>query len=282
MTRPIVVGVSEEQQAREAVALGVAAARLMDAPLVLAGVAVTPAPGGATVVPGWSPASRADVLVERVAEVVERHASEVPDDVPCTVHVLGSSGVVPGLEVIVEQEDAQLLVVGGSHLGPAARAMRGDVGVGAARHTGCAVLALPTGHDHVVAPPRRIGVAWDGDQESDAALDVGAALAARVDGSLTILRAFTRIGDGRAVRDALDRATARIADHVPCEGRALPGATADELVAASAGLDLLVTGAHDRSTIATILLGSVSATLVRHAACPVLVVPHGARVTVAS
>jgi nucleotide-binding universal stress UspA family protein len=282
MTRPIVVAVSEEEQAHEAVALGVAAARLMDAPLVLAGIAVTPAPGGATVVPGWSPASRADVLTARVADAVAEHASEIPADVTFTIHVLASTGVVPGLEHIVEQENAQLLVVGGSHLGSAARALRGDIGVGAARHTGCAVLALPTGRDGVAAPPRRIGVAWDGDLESDAALDIGAALAARGDGTLTVLRAFTRIGDEHAVREALELATTRVGEHVPCTVRALPGATADVLVAASVDLDLLVVGAHDRSTIATILMGSVSATLVRHARCPVLVVPHGARVTVPS
>lgn len=283
MTRPIVVAVSDEdQQARQAVALGVAAARLMDAPVVLAGVAVTVAPGGATVVPGWSPASRPDLQAERVAETVHEHAAEVPEDVPCTIHIMASSGVVSGLELIVEKENAQMLVVGASHLGPAARAMRGDIGVSAARHSGCAVLALPAGRDGVADPPRRIGVAWDGDPESDTALNAGVALAARADGTLTILHARGRSEDEPAAREALDAVTARLGEQVPCDGRLLPGSASGALVAASADLDLLVVGAHDRTAIATVLQGSVSSTLVRHASCPVLVVPHGARVSVPS
>lgn len=283
MTRPIVVAVSEvQQQARDAIALGVAAARLMEAPLVLAGVAVTVAPGGATVVPGWSPASRPDLQAEQVAALVHEHAAEVPDDVPCTIHIIASSGVVPGLEIVAEKEDAQMLVVGASHLAPAARAMRGNIGVTAARHTGCAVLALPAEGVGVAGAPRRIGVAWDGDLESDAALNAGVALAARADGTLTILRALEGGEDEPAAREALDAVTARIGEHVPCQGRLLPGAAGEALVAASSGLDLLIAGAHDRSAFATVLRGSVSATLVRRARCPVLVVPHGARVSVPS
>lgn len=281
MTKPIVVAVSEGDEAREAVALGATAARLMDAPLVLAGIAVTQAPGGATVVPGWAPATDAQPLRDYVAGELHRRAEEVPDDVPCTIHVAAATGVLPGLEIVLEKEDAQLLVVGASHLGPLARALRGDIGAGAVRHAGCAVLAVPASDGDVVAPPRRIGIAWDGDQESDAALEVGAALAARADGSLRVLRAADA-GRREEARAALDEVVERLGSEVPCEGRLIDGPASGGLVAATGDLDLLLLGAHNRSAMATAWLGSVSATVLRHARCPVLIMPHGARVSVPS
>ena len=268
MTQPIVVAVSEGDEARDAVALGVTASRLMNAPLVLAGVAVT----------------AAKPMRDYLARELERRAATVPEDVPCGARVAVASGVLPGLETVVEEEDAQLLVVGGSHLGPLARALRGDIGTDAVRRAGCAVLVAPSGADGadgaaLADPPRLIGVAWDGDQESDAALELGAALAARAGARLIVLRA---VGHAHAadVRAALDDVVDHHRVRVPTEGRLLTGPPEANLVAATADLDLMLLGAHERSAMATALLGSVSATVLRHARCPVLVMPHGARVAV--
>lgn len=99
MTHPIVVAVSAGAEARDAVALGVSAARLLHAPLVLAGVAV-------------GTDQRDDVANE-----LHRQADAVPYDVPCTIQVESATGLVAGLRIIAEKEEAQFVVVGASHLG---------------------------------------------------------------------------------------------------------------------------------------------------------------------
>jgi len=278
MTHPIVVAVSEGDEARDAVALGVAAARLLGAPLVLAGVAIAVAPAGAAVVPGWSPATDPRRLREYVAGELRRQADAVPGDVPCTIQVAEAAGVLPGLEIVAEREQAQLVVIGASHLGPLARAVRGDLGLGAARRVGCSVLVAPA--DDGMGPEvalRRIGVAWDGGPEAGAALDLGATLAERGEAQLTVLRAAEH-GEQATAREELDAVCAQLAERVPCRAALLMGPAAGALVAASADLDLLVIGARHRALPGSLWTGSVSTPVLRHARCPVLVVPHGARV----
>jgi nucleotide-binding universal stress UspA family protein len=55
-----------------------------------------------------------------------------------------------------------------------------------------------------------------------------------------------------------------------------------ELVDASAGLDLLVLGSRGHGPLRRLLLGSVSAHVVRHAACPLLLLPQGAEAPAAA
>jgi nucleotide-binding universal stress UspA family protein len=278
MTHPIVVAVAEGDEAQEAIALGVTAARLLGAPLVLAGVVVMVAPGGTTVIPGWAPASDSKRLRDYVANELHRQADAVPDDVPCTIQVAIATGILPGLEIVIEEEQAQLVVIGASHLGPLARAARGDIGLGAVRHAGCSVLVVPADDGvAVVDPPRRIGVAWDGSDEAETALELGAALAERGGADLTVLRAADSADEMVALR-TLDDVGGRLGGRMPCRTELLPGPAAGALVAASGDVDLLVIGARHRSLPTAPWFGSVSTSVLRHARCPILVVPKGARV----
>lgn len=120
IVKPVVVAVSEPEEADDAIALGLAAARLLGAPLVLAGVAVEAAVPGAT-----------DALRDAVARELHRHADAVPDDVPCTVNAVRAPSVQDGLRAITEREGAQLLVVGADDRVP--------------RHARCPVLIAPVG-----------------------------------------------------------------------------------------------------------------------------------------
>ncbi len=54
--------------------------------------------------------------------------------------------------------------------------------------------------------------------------------------------------------------------------RAVSGLPARELIAASAGADLVVVGSRGGGGFAGLLMGSVSAQVVGHAACPVVVI----------
>jgi nucleotide-binding universal stress UspA family protein len=278
MTHPIVAAVADEDEAQDAIALGVMASRTLGAPLVLAGIVVTVAAGGATVVPGWSSAADPMARREYVARRLHRLADEVPDDVPCTIRVGIAPSVVGGLELAVAAEEAQLLVVGASHLGPLARAARGDIGVGAVRHAGCAVLIAPEGTDlDLERAPRRIVVGWDGGAPAESALELAAQVAARAGADLELLHAC----DGAAADDAarrLDDAVLRAAATAPCSGAVHEGPAAGMLVDASSACDLLVLGAEHRSGMGTPVPTSVGAAVLHHARCPVLVVPQGARV----
>ncbi|MCK5448496.1 MAG: universal stress protein, partial [Gemmatimonadetes bacterium] len=46
------------------------------------------------------------------------------------------------------------------------------------------------------------------------------------------------------------------------------------------GVDLIVIGTHGRTGVPRLLIGSVAERVVRHASCPVLVVPHGKQLPV--
>jgi nucleotide-binding universal stress UspA family protein len=79
----------------------------------------------------------------------------------------------------------------------------------------------------------------------------------------------------RVARDALDKAVADVGAGRPVKAtvRAVSGIPAAELVAASAGADLLVIGSRGTGGFARLLLGSVAQQVVHHAHCPVVVVP---------
>ena len=72
----------------------------------------------------------------------------------------------------------------------------------------------------------------------------------------------------RASRLAMGRAAVRRIRH--------DGDATQELLRISTGLDLLIAGSRDHGPLGRLLLGSVSTQLVRHAQCPVMVVPRTA------
>jgi nucleotide-binding universal stress UspA family protein len=77
-------------------------------------------------------------------------------------------------------------------------------------------------------------------------------------------------------RDTLAAAVAEAEQAgVPAEGLSRHGRPADEIVAVARerGSRLIVVGSHGFGPIESLLLGSVSAAVLRHAPCPVLVVP---------
>jgi nucleotide-binding universal stress UspA family protein len=79
--------------------------------------------------------------------------------------------------------------------------------------------------------------------------------------------------------EALDEVLAEF-DPKPVVAREIVQSTASEaLVEASREADLVVVGTHGRGPVRTFLLGSVSQSVIRHAECPVVVMPpqHEAR-----
>lgn len=143
-------------------------------------------------------------------------------------------------------------------------------------------------------PSSGLVVGHDGSPHADHALRVALDLAAGLSAPLTIVRAWSidtaprpanwRFGYvssytdyAAAVMDRLARDTAEsVAAHpdLAVEYRVALGGPAQTLIEVSKGSRMLVVGSRGRGGLAGMLLGSVSEQCVRHADCPILVVPR--------
>jgi nucleotide-binding universal stress UspA family protein len=141
---------------------------------------------------------------------------------------------------------------------------------------------------------RRIGVAFVATPDSREAVRYAADLAARSGLSLTLFSVVTvhhtwfvpeavrpeeetvPVEVRKEYQEALDRALAELPGGVRATGELLYGEVVDELsVIGERGVDLLVCGSRGYGPVRRVLLGTVSAALVRQASVPVLVVPRG-------
>jgi nucleotide-binding universal stress UspA family protein len=78
-------------------------------------------------------------------------------------------------------------------------------------------------------------------------------------------------------RKELDAAVASLPTDVAIESLFSMGTAGIELVNESESVDLMVVGSRGYGPRAAVMLGSVSHALIRKAACPVVVLPRGAR-----
>jgi nucleotide-binding universal stress UspA family protein len=268
MFNNVLVGVDGRAYGRDAIAL---AARLKD-------------PGGKLTfafVQGGSLAEDledADKLLEG-----ERRAADLDADLISVVAV--SPG--RGLHKQAEKQNADLLVVGSCSHSAFGRAMLGDDTRAALNGASCAVAIASSGVAERGEPSARIGVAYNGSPESEAALTLARELAARTGASVHALEvvsipsvAYTGIvapALGDTIDTMLNEATGRLERLSGVEGRAAFGLIGEELAAFGEELDLLVVGSRGYGPAKRLVLGSTSNYLERHARCPLLVLPRGAR-----
>jgi nucleotide-binding universal stress UspA family protein len=162
------------------------------------------------------------------------------------------------------------------------RALQGDLTADALFTAPCAVAVAARGQS--VHVPQRIGVAWDGSAESGEALEWAVQLAERVGGRLRILR-IAEPGDAEGAPDVglaeeLEAVRAAAERRAPAEATLVWGDPASKLHEAEHDLDLLVMGSRGRSPQQRTMLGSVSADVLHHALCSVVVLPRGVVVPV--
>jgi nucleotide-binding universal stress UspA family protein len=142
-------------------------------------------------------------------------------------------------------------------------------------------------------PIKRIVVATDFSEGSDAAMDRAFAIAKALGASVdlvyvldtALLMAPTSVGamplvEPEALLEEVDGAlAARVekarAAGLICQSDSLDGYPAREIVrhAQAIGADLIVLGTHGRRGVAHAILGSVAERVVQHAPCAVLVIP---------
>lgn len=270
MDSRIIVGVEREPQERDAITLGVTLARALDTSLVLAGVYAADVGLAAY---GHEMAARAEIE-QQLTEATQA----VPDDVRCEWRALPSTSTVRGLHELAEHVGARMIVVGPTRHSTAARIVGGDVTLGLLHAAPCAVAVAPEGYRGPRSGAPAIGVAYVPTAEGGEALEAGVELAQRLKGRLRIL--FAGPATAGAAR-LLEDAQASIGETLPVETVLLDGLEpADLLRTAAEDLDLLVMGSRGYGPVRRLLLGSISAAVVHRAACPVLVVPRGARVAV--
>ena len=234
-----------------------------------------------------SPAVEAQRLTTQVAldsELAERRISTA------RTHVIGETSPARALHRIAERERADVLVVGSTHHGPVGRVLAGDVALGTLHGSPCPVAVAPTGMANRHATPlNRIGVGFDGTPESRQALALAVALAKSAPAHLELLCAVTApiplfaeaayadagIVEHRvAAEELISRTLAGL--EVDAVGEAVVGSPVEKLVELTHRVDLLVVGSRGWGPVRRILLGSTAASLIRAAACPVLVLPRGA------
>ena len=207
--------------------------------------------------------------------------------------IVADSHPARALHALARQLGAGLVVLGSAHRDGAARLLLGDTAAGLVPGAPCAVAVAPQGY--AAAAPRlaTIGVGYDGSREARAALDLARGLAGRTGAELRVCAVAPRApgpwptsdtavwpepgldaSAGRAARQMAGEAALEAGAHATIEP--LVGNAGTELARCSRDLDLLVLGSRSRGPVRRLLLGSTSSTLVRRAACPVLVLPRSA------
>jgi nucleotide-binding universal stress UspA family protein len=164
-------------------------------------------------------------------------------DVVAEITAHADSSPARGLARVAAARSADIIVVGSSHRAGLGLVVPGSTGERLVHDTARAVAVVPAyWRASHAGPPALIGCGYDGSAASEAALATAAALTQIVAAEL----------------DIVDFA----------------GDPAHALIARSHELDLLVLGSRGKSPFTAAVTGSVSGSVTRETACPVLIVTH--------
>jgi nucleotide-binding universal stress UspA family protein len=288
----ILVGVDASDRSDDAIALAQDLASTTGSRIVLA--AAAPYPAGA--LPGeTAPPQLADEVVRETEHMLAGKAAALEGtgiEVECVTNAFISPPHL--LQSLADAEPADLVVVGSTGTGRAGRVLPGSTGERLLHGAPCPVAVAPAGYrDGARRPPRRIGVALDGSDESRAALQAGVVIASRLGGELEVVTVLhlLRFGAPAAMggpgydrtpaqmeATALQRLEAVVTGLPPTvrgTTRLLVGDPVEQLAQHSTELDLLLVGSRGYGPLRAVLLGGVSGRPIRRAACPVIVTPRG-------
>jgi nucleotide-binding universal stress UspA family protein len=241
----------------------------------------------------------ADAAVElswrKGAERVLDEARRVLDDVPdVTFRSKAETSPARALHEVALEAAAALIVVGSTHRTGLGRVVSGTTADQVVHAAPCAVAVAPAGYAGQSSDTikRVVGAAVDGGEETERIARVGAGIARGARSKLRLLTvAETHYTSGplyagnlgyrslrnavlSAAEEALERATVAAGAGVNVERRLCEGSAADQLIAESSDLDLLVLGSRGYGAMRRLLLGTVSSAVLRGAACPVLAIPR--------
>ncbi len=283
MTGPVIVGVPGDG----ALALGRWAAEALDAPLIVAVVHPAPSAIGSGRVDAEWVADR-----HRAARQVLDDARPALAEATCAAEfrTVASSSAAHGLHDLAEQSGASMIVVGSERNAPKARLLAGSTAQRLLHGSNCPVAVAPAELPDRPGMTGRLGVAYVDTPDGRAALAEAGEFARRTGSSLRI---YTVVAEADAslpflvgadaerafldtARETYEQALSRAAATVP-DVETDWRITAGDVVAALADLDevdVLFCGSRGYGPARRVLLGGVSAKLVRRARRPVVVVPR--------
>lgn len=236
------------------------------------------------------------LLQEAAEKTLDRLCQGLDDDPHVRRIAVADLSPARALERIACEHDASLIVVGPSHLSHLGRLHPGSTADRLLGGAPCPVALAPQGYRLRPAfGAGRITVAYDGLPEAEEALAAAAEIARATQAPLRVIRVFTRewpiapswlgvpgflrvIPDAeRAEREQLEAAVAALPADAHAEAVFLDGDPVRELTVESEVADMLVVGSRGHGPVGAVLTGSVSARLARTAACPLVIVPRGAK-----
>lgn len=267
----ILIGVDGRAAGRDAIAL----ARRLAAP----SASFTLAHVDAGPVSWWDHQIGEERVFDRSASMLaaERERAALPAGIVCVV----ATAPAPGLHDLAAERGADLIVVGSSRHALLGRVLLGDDARASLDGAPCAIAIPPHGYEETSPPLNEIGVGYDGSPESEHALATARELANAAGAEIKALWVVSR----QDVREAEpipadwplvalglvgDRAD-RLGELDGIVGEAVYGAPPGELSRFSSELDLLIVGARVHGSPGRVVDRGVSRYLVRHAACPLLV-----------
>lgn len=287
MLGKIIVGYDGGAEAGDALALGRSLAQLTHGRLILA--AALPVKLEAIGREGYEAALTEDSERLFAPPLGELSGLEVE------TRVMGDGPAAEALHHLAQQERADAIVLGSTHRGPVGRIYPGSVAERLLHGAPCAVAVAPRGFASRPDALRVLCVAFDGSPESRAALDLAGGLAEAAEATLRVVAVHEPFTPGAAAvapmgtydvgavtqREAMEErlhdALAELPEALRAKGLLLKGQAAEELLRETElGVDLLVMGSRGHGPLGRVLLGGVSAKVVRSAPCPVLVMPRSA------
>jgi nucleotide-binding universal stress UspA family protein len=288
---PVVVGFDGTASGADAVALGGWFARSLGVPVIVAVVHPGPAAISSARVDAEWVADR-----HRLAEEIIDEARQLPGGGESTEYrIVAASSAAHGLHDLVEAEKAALVVVGSRATGPEERLFAGSTANRLLSGSTCPVAVAPSGfRQRAAGRLARLGVAFIDTPEAAGALDLGVRLARRtgaalrlvtvVPGEAEVMPLFIGTEPEReyvgAVREIYQRhveqALAGIPSEISATGEVRTGDVVDTLAELGPEqVDVLLCGSRGYGPALRVLLGGVSARLVRRARSPLIVVPRG-------
>jgi nucleotide-binding universal stress UspA family protein len=287
VTAPVIVGVDGGGSAEDAVVLGRWAARTLGAPLVVAVVHPAPSALGSGRIDAEWVADR-HRAAEAVLEATRPLLADASEEVQ--YRVVASSSAAHGLHDLAEELTAEAIVVGSGKAGPRHRLFAGSTAERLLAGSLCPIAVAPAGMETPPGALGRIGVAYVDTPDGRAALELAARLARRTSSPL---RLYTVVAEtdstlpflvGQDAEHAfLETARETYEQSLSAAAKSVRDVDADwevragdvvESLAELDDIDVLFCGSRGYGPARRVLLGGVSARLVRRARRPVVVVPR--------
>ncbi len=283
MPNPIVVGLDPERQDRAPLVVAARLARITEASLVAVSAYLHDPISNAVSAGTLDADLRANAL---------RGLEPLVGDVDAELLVRGGSSPARVLHDVAADLGAALVVVGSTKRGPVGRVAPGSTAERLMHGAPCPVVLVPAGTT-VDWQLRTVGVGFIDLDEGHVALDLAAGLAQTAGAALlartsvaplvwsesAVISPYHSEESAEAAREnaqrSLDEALKSLPEAVDATSDVIVGRAPDALIDLAEHVDLLVCGSRGYGPVRSVLLGGVTHGLLRKAQCPVLIAPRG-------